>query len=119
LDDDDQTTCQLFGVLAKKYIKRTTQVKRSDWNEYWYKLIKEKIAEPADREQFDRDFTNTARRDSASPRPGILCRFVWTLAEAEHLDARGQLLKRVNERINQLLKALEEDKIDPDGPSKA
>lgn len=93
-------------------IKATGQVGREDWNAYWDELLKAKIAEPADREQFDHDFTNTDR-NSASPRPGIQCTFAWKLDEAETLDARGQLVNAVKERINQLLEALGEDKIDP------
>ena len=74
--------------------------------------MKAKIAEPADRDQFDHDFTNTGRQ-SATPRPGIQCTFAWHLDEAERLDSGEQLAKAVKERINQLLEAVGEDKIDP------
>jgi hypothetical protein len=50
-------------------------------------------------------------KNSLIPRPGIGCKFVWSLDEAERLDDRGQLTKSVKERINQLLEALGEDKI--------
>jgi hypothetical protein len=96
----------------QKNIKNAVQVERRDWDGYWDKLVKAKIAEPADREDFDHNFTNTTGRHSATPRPGIQCTFVWSLDEAERLDARGQLTKAVKERINQLLDVLDENKIE-------
>jgi hypothetical protein len=74
--------------------------------------VKAKIAEPAGHKQFDRDFTDT-KREFASPRPGLKCTFVWSFDDAERLDAQVQLAKAVKERINQLLEALDENKIDP------
>ena len=98
-------------------IRNTVQVQRQKWNSYWDELVKAQIAEPADREQFDNDFTNTDRQ-FASPRPGIQCTFAWHLDEAERLDARGQLAKAVKERINQLLEAIGEDRIIEDTSSR-
>ena len=108
-----ETTMPLLEYLSywQQNIRNTNQINRRDWNEYWDKLVKAKIAEPAGRERFDRDFTDT-KREFASPRPGLKCTFVWSLDEAERLDARGQLTKDVKERINQLLEALDENKID-------
>lgn len=91
-------------------IGNTGQIERHDWDQYWRELVSAKIAEPADREQFDRDFTNTGR-SSASPRPGIMCEFAWRLDRAEELDARGELIEAVRLRINQLLEALGEGKL--------
>jgi hypothetical protein len=92
-------------------IENTEQIRRPDWNEYWDKLLTMNIVERGYREEFDHDFTN-ASRDTATPRPGIACTFVWSLDEAEQLDAKGQLTKAVKERINQLLEALGEEEID-------
>lgn len=92
-----------------KRIDDTGKIERRDWDQYWRK----KIAAPEDREGFDRDFTNTARA-SATPRPGIRCTFDWHLDEAERLDARAKLRKAVRKRINQLLEALGEDRINPE-----
>jgi hypothetical protein len=78
----------------------------------WDKLVQAKIAEPADRKEFDRNFTNTAGRHKAGPRPGVRCTFVWNLDEGARLDARGQLTNTGKERINQLLEALGENIID-------
>jgi hypothetical protein len=96
----------------KRNIKNTHKVERHECNTYWKRLVKEKIAEPADRKAFDRDFTDTVGRHFAIPRPGIQCAFVWGLDEAERLDDRGQLKEVIKDRINQLLDALGEDKID-------
>jgi hypothetical protein len=106
-------------------IRNTTQVERLRWNAYWDELVKTKIADPADREAFNQDFTNT-NRHFASPRPGIRCTFAWSLDEAERLDsqeqvsvgkgmptrARSALAKAIKERINQLLDAVGEERID-------
>jgi hypothetical protein len=94
-------------------IHETGQVERPDWDRYWRDLGTEKIAKPEDRENFDRDFTK-ARRDSATPRPGIRCAFDWRLDEAERLDDRGHLRNAVRARINQLLEALDEERINPE-----
>ena len=91
----------------QKNVGTTTKIERHDWNEYWVDLMKTKIAGPNDREQFEVDFTNT-KRNSASPRPGLVCRFVWNLDEAERLDGRGQFAKTVKQRINELLEAVGE-----------
>jgi hypothetical protein len=120
-----------FGFMAKglcwtdakvgvvEYVKywqecigRTVQIERSGWDEYWRELLKQNMATPGDREQFDRDFTNTSRA-SAAPRPGISCTFGWRLDEAERLDAGAQLRNVVRERVNELLQALGEDEINP------
>jgi hypothetical protein len=96
----------------QQHIEDTRQIERRDWNEYWDKLEKLKIAEPTDREAFDHNFTTTTGRHSATPRPGIKCKFAWSLDEAGRLDSRGQLTKAVKKPINELLEALGEDKID-------
>ena len=95
-----------------KCIHGAGQIERRDWDRYWRDLVTEKIAKPENRESFDRYFTNTGRA-SATPRPGIQCAFDWRLDEAERLDGRGYLRNAVRERINELLEALGEDKIDP------
>ena len=89
------------------------KIERQDWDQYWRNLVHERIAKMENRESFDRDFTNTKKR-SATPRPGIECTFDRRLDEAERLDARGQLTKTVRRRINQLLEALGEDRINPE-----
>ena len=95
----------------QQQIRKTAQIGRPDWNGYWKKLEEMNIAQSADRLQFDRDFTNTGKQ-TATPRPGIQCTSVWSLDEAERLDAQGQLTEAVKQRINQLLHAVGEDKID-------
>lgn len=93
-------------------IGNTEQIARHEWDKFWDKLVEAGIANSADRKKFDLDFTNTGRQ-SASPRPGFACEFIWSLEEAERLDVRpGQLVKSVRERINQVLEAIGEAKID-------
>jgi hypothetical protein len=95
----------------KKNIGNTEQIARYGWDNFWDKLVEVGIANSADREKFDLDFTNTGRQ-LASPRPGLTCEFTWSLEEAERLDARpGQLAKSVRERINAMLDAIGEEKI--------
>jgi hypothetical protein len=95
-----------------EHIHDAGKIERRHWDHYWRTLVSEKIAKPGDRESFDRDFTNTARA-SATPRPGVKCTFYWGLEEAERLDANGQLQNLVRERIDRLLEALGENRINP------
>lgn len=94
-------------------IGNARKIERGDWDQYWRNLVREKIAELEDRECFDGYFTNTTRT-SATPRPGVKCTFNWRLEDAERLDVRAQLGNAVQERINQLLEALGEDRINPE-----
>jgi len=94
------------------HISDTGRIERRDWSRFWQNLLNEKIAVPEDREEFDRYFTNSGR-GSATPRPGLRCTFGWPLDEAQHLDTRGQLINTIRERLNQLLEALGEDRINP------
>jgi hypothetical protein len=94
-----------------EHIGDAGQIERQDWNEYWSDLVKVKIAKATDREEFDLRFTNTDR-NWASPRPGLACEYVWNLDEAERLDdVGGKFAKAVRERVNQLLEAIGEGKI--------
>ena len=43
-------------------IAHTGQIERRDWDDYWNNLVKQKIADQADREAFDDDFTIPAVR---------------------------------------------------------
>lgn len=88
------------------------QIKRQDWNQCWHDLVDNKIAKPENRESFDQYFTNT-NRASATPRPGIQCAFGWSLEEAERSDGQGRLTNAIRERINQLLEALGEERVNP------
>ena len=61
------TTATLAEYLEywQQNIRNTAQIERQEWNAYWNELWKAKIAEPADRDQFDHDFTNTDRQFAA------------------------------------------------------
>jgi hypothetical protein len=91
----------------------TGKIKRGDWDQYWRGLVHDKIATTADRELFDSKIV-PAGFASATPRPGLKCTFNWSLSETDRLDARAQLGNAVRDRINQLLEALREDKINPE-----
>lgn len=88
-------------------IHSASAVAREDWDEYWAWLQKERIVAPQDRPEFDRHFTYT-RRQTASPRPGLLLSRRWPLAEAEALDARGALHAQVREALDAVLMAFGE-----------
>ena len=95
--------------LPRANIRNATQVDREHWDGYWYTLVETGNAKLTDREEFDRQFTNTSRQ-TASPRPGIRCTFVWPLEESERLDdRRSQLKTSVKGRINQLLDGIGEE----------
>src|SRR5439155_691922 len=100
-----------YVLYWQKEIGITEQLARHDWDEYWNKLVEAGIANSSDRKRFDVDFTKTGRQ-SASPRPGLQCVSIWSLEEAERLDDRGHLGKSLKERINHLLDAIGEDKLD-------
>jgi hypothetical protein len=91
-------------------IDNVVQINRQDWNRYWQELVSAKIAKAVERENFDKDFTNT-QRSTAVPRPGVECAVAWSLDEAEHLDSSGRLTAAIKERINQVLVALGEEVI--------
>ena len=88
-------------------IDATIQIPRRSWNEYWDRLIRDGIAEPADRPEFDTQFVRT-KKTTATPRPGLAAVFTWTLEEAESLDAARQFTAAVKGRIDEVLAALGE-----------
>ncbi len=92
----------------KDSIDSAGQVPRKDWNDYWEKLVNEKIVDASEREEFDNGFTRT-QRSAATPRPSLVCAFPWSLDEAEQVDSLGKLAMTVKDRLNQLLGAIGED----------
>jgi hypothetical protein len=47
-----------------------------------------------DRDEFDRQFTDT-KRSTATPRPGLAVERIWSYSEAEALDSAGKLVNEV------------------------
>ena len=92
----------------RENIDSAVQIPRRDWDRYWDELVGANIAQKAERQIFDSEFTNT-RKSVAAPRPGLSCVFSWSLDEAERLDSSGKFTRAVKERINQLLHALGEE----------
>jgi hypothetical protein len=89
-----------------KEIGTTRELSRTEWEPYWAMLSSSQIVEAADKEEFHAHFTRTDRQ-KASPRPGLMCKHKWPLAEAQRLDdAHGTFVVKVQERVNQMLTAV-------------
>jgi hypothetical protein len=71
----------------------TGAVNRDDWDQYWDWLLREGIASPGDRVEFDRHFTAT-QRQTATPRPGLKLIRSWDRNEADALDGQHLLSAR-------------------------
>jgi hypothetical protein len=87
-----------------------SSVAREDWDDYWAWLIDEKIARREDRPEFDRHFTDTARK-TAAPRPGLMLARLWPLADAERLDSRGAFAPAVHEALQEALRTVGEPEL--------
>jgi hypothetical protein len=100
---------QLEGYVGywRERIGATAAIPRERWEEFWAGLVQHRFARADEKAQFDRHFTNTGR-ESAAPRPGLMCFYLWSLSEAERLDDRNQLVGAVAEQLNVVLRALGE-----------
>jgi hypothetical protein len=88
-----------------KKIGTTHELTRSEWKDYWVELEDARMVERDEKKAFDKYFTNT-KRQSAHPRPGLRCEYNWSLLEAQQLDAQSKFVKKVRERLNQILVTL-------------
>lgn len=86
-------------------IEVTREVARHEWPAYLSTLVADRIIDESGRATFEQEF-GSSRRQKASPRPGLFCEYIWPLAEAADLDARGRFVGAVRERMNQMLAAL-------------
>jgi hypothetical protein len=93
-----------------KQIGSAGQIRREDWRGYFDQLIELRIASRADRENFDRDFTDT-KRNSATPRPGLRVECSWPLDSAAQLDRSHKFGRQVHDSTNTVLSALGETSI--------
>jgi hypothetical protein len=93
--------------LWEERIVDESSVAREDWDSYWSWLVNARIARPEDRLEFDRHFTHTARK-TATPRPGLCLFRYWSLAEAEDLDSRGELIPVVKQAVERTLQVVGE-----------
>ena len=82
--------------LWVKEINDASSIEREEWSEYFDWLVEKRIAVPADREEFNRCFTNTKRK-KATPRPGLGVARHWPMNEADDLDAIGKLAGQIKE----------------------
>jgi hypothetical protein len=88
-----------------KAIPKTGAVDRKHWDQVWAELEQLCIVSQADRIEFDASFTNTAK-NSATPRPGLVCECQWTLEDAMRLDDTGKFVIAVRSQIEMLLDKL-------------
>lgn len=91
--------------LWREKILDTGAVKRDQWDAYWSWLIKQDLAAPRDRSDFDRHFTTTSRQ-SAIPRPGLMLVRQWERNEAETLDASHKLATTIKKALDAAIAAL-------------
>jgi hypothetical protein len=88
-------------------IDTTGNVPREEWDAYWGWLVDQAIARREDWPEFERHFTNTARK-SATPRPGLSLVRSWPLGDAEEEDSRGAFVPAVREALDHALKSVGE-----------
>ena len=100
-----EITIDEYVDLWEKEIATTTSVPRPAWDEFWHWLMESRIASPEDRPEFQRHFTETARK-SATPRPGLYLRRQWPLPMAEELDSKGTLAAEVRQALREALEAV-------------
>jgi hypothetical protein len=96
--------------LWQERIATEGSVARDDWDAFWAWLIGEKIARQEDRPEFDRHFTDTARR-TATPRPGLMLARLWPLTDAERLDSRGAFTSAVHDALQEALRTVGEPEL--------
>lgn len=105
-DIDLEDYLQLWG----ERIATEGSVARGNWDDYWVWLIDRKIARKEDRPEFDRNFTDTARK-SATPRPGLCLMRFWPLADAERLDSQGAFTLAVRDALEEALRTVGEPEL--------
>lgn len=101
-----------YVAYWRERIGATSAVPRERWEEFWAELVQRRLARTDEKPEFDQAFTNTGR-ESAAPRPGLMCFYPWPLSEAERLDDRNQLVGVVAEQLNVVLQALGEEPFRP------
>jgi len=72
---------------------------------YWDWLLREGIASPSDRAEFDRHFTATHRK-TATPRPGLKLIRRWEFNEAAALDGQHLLSAEIASALKAAATAL-------------
>ena len=97
---------QYIDLWRQRIADGERAVRREDWDQYWDELVELGVIDPDDRTKFDQEFTQT-NRNSATPRPGLVIRRGWPLAEAERLDSDDRLAREVDAALRALLEALQ------------
>jgi hypothetical protein len=93
-----------------RHIAASRELTRQEWPSYLATLQAAAVLDASGQAAFEREFS-ASQRQKAHPRPGLFCEYRWPLADAAALDARGQLVNAVSDRINQLLVALRGPKL--------
>lgn len=91
--------------LWRAEIEHAGAIPREEWPEYFEWLVEKRIAQPDDRAEFDRCFTQT-NRSTATPRPGLRVARQWAMHTAEELDATGRLAPQINAAYEKIVEAL-------------
>ncbi len=104
-----EATLEEYVSYWRERIETTAAVPRENWEAFWAELIRARFARTDDKPQFDQAFTNTGPRQSASPRPGLKCFYLWPLSEAKRLDDSNQMIAAVAGQLNVVLRALGEE----------
>lgn len=86
---------------------RGKAILEADWDSYWSWLLAQRIAQPADRAEFDRIFVHS-NRTTAVPRPGIALVYRWAMPEAEALDGQRRFSDAIQSTLNSALLAFGE-----------
>lgn len=86
-------------------ISSTNELGYKDWESYWRNLEAQQIVLPADKAEFDVNFT-ASKRTKATPRPGLVAEYGWFIAEATLMDSQGKFVNSVREKLNQMFGAL-------------
>lgn len=90
-----------YAAYWTRRIDQTGAIGRGDWERELEQLIADGVFDPADRAQFDADFTGT-RRTYASPRPAVELAHFWSLEEAGRPEFPEQLRSVLAQALNAL-----------------
>lgn len=100
----DSTSSADYLAYWRDHMDRIMTVYRPPSDRDWDTLLKDLswAGVIADREAFDRDFTQT-KRTKADVRPGLRLNRVWGLHEAQQLDEDGQLVTQLRDAYQSVL----------------
>jgi len=98
------TDAKAYWRLWAGNLEWIRQWRRPQFEEFFGLLVKQGIARPEDRADFDKCFTTT-NRNFLNVCPGMVIRYFLPLQEAAELDARGKLVGRVRAEMGRVAEA--------------